>query len=228
MADCRLNRVCLPGLQAGQLPPANMMPSFQDIQETIGFPEYFAEAARYASDVSPSASGTFSTDASPAGSSQGKLQPAASEKQNPEGGTSRQEASQETGPSPQDAGSRDVEVSWELEAAAEQGQRAVEGRTGMPRAMTEGELSTLDEELQGLDSNGEEPGREASSDTQSTSTTVVEPDAIVLSGSQRGGLVAVSFWHAGMASAVAGWASLQENRCLHCCIHNAALYQSCC
>ncbi len=42
--------------QEGRLPPDSALPSFADIQSAVGFPEYYAEAARYAVPSTPDAS----------------------------------------------------------------------------------------------------------------------------------------------------------------------------
>lgn len=44
------------GQQEGIVPPETALPSFADIQSAIGFPQYFAEAERYAGSPNPSSS----------------------------------------------------------------------------------------------------------------------------------------------------------------------------
>lgn len=49
MLKLRLNtRIAPMTVQDGRLPPDTALPSFADIQSAVGFPEYYAEAARYA------------------------------------------------------------------------------------------------------------------------------------------------------------------------------------
>ena len=63
------------GAQGGRVPPEAALPSFAEIQSAVGFPQYFAEAERYAvpddSEETPeppsgSGSGSSSESASPA------------------------------------------------------------------------------------------------------------------------------------------------------------------
>lgn len=71
-------------LQDGRLPPKTALPSFADIQSAVGFPEYYAEAARYTmqsapDELTPSASAASQEqlsraeeDAAPPGTRSGK------------------------------------------------------------------------------------------------------------------------------------------------------------
>ena len=191
-----------------------MMPSFQDIQETIGFPEYFAQAEQYAeSDTRSSASGTLPTASSPthttartshepspsprgssvssekstpAGGSAIEIDWSSSEQPQPGQSTDRQAVSQEPKASEQ-ARQKDVGASSAFQAASEEGQRALESRKGSAEAMAGAELSSLDEELSSLGGD-EGSSRSASAAETSRPTPVVEPDAIVVS-STRGALV---------------------------------------
>ncbi len=73
-----LKHACV-GAQGGRVPPEAALPSFAEIQSAVGFPQYFAEAERYAvpddSEETPeppsnsssgSSSGSSSESASPA------------------------------------------------------------------------------------------------------------------------------------------------------------------
>ena len=178
--------------QAGQLPPDNMMPSFQDIQETVGFPEYFAQAERYAANEALSSSAERRTDTPPP-SSTSQWQPQApsapdnsASPEQPttatEMGTGSQQASRKSERSQEER--RDLSASSDLRTAAEEGQRAVQSKEDSSEAMAKGELSSLDEELHDLDSGDGEPSRESVAPEQDT--PVVEADAIVVSGRRQG------------------------------------------
>ena len=68
-----------------------------------------------------------------------------------------------------------------FQAATEEGQRAVESKKDSAEAMAEVELSSLDEELNALGGGKGGSGTMSAAET-SQSTPVVEPDAIVISG----------------------------------------------
>ena len=187
-------------MQAGQLPPANMMPSFQDMQETLGFPEYFAQAERYAVSDSSSTSGVSTSRASrsPYISSTESAQPTSSEPR--PAGTPSEEAASAAGVGAQPS-SRDPEQVQEtrrravsdssgLQAAAEQGQKAMEGKADTTETLAEGQLTSLDEELRDIDTSGDDSRRE--NGAARASTPIVEPDAIVVSGVRKGMKVALS------------------------------------
>ena len=181
-------------MQVGQVPPANMMPSFQDIQVAVGFPEYFAQAERYA--VSESSSTSRISASSGASAAPQSTLPAVTQSAKPDApGTSSQQPASAVGvgdlPSSMDpepveqAGRPDVSDSGNLQAAAEEGQRPMEGNVSTDDIMAEGQLSSLDDELRDLDSNGN--GSSSDSSAARESTPVVEPDAIVVSGIRNGG-----------------------------------------
>ena len=189
-----------------------MMPSFQDIQETIGFPDYFAQAERYAEDGAqssasrtlPAASSLTRTAAqtspepspSPGGSpaSSGKSTPAggsgieidwSSAEQPQPGPSSDRQAEPQKPEASEQSRRKNVGATSAFQAAAEDGQRAVESRKDSAEAMAE--VSSLDEELSALGGD-EGSSRSASAAETSRPTPVVEPDAIVVSGT-RGTLV---------------------------------------
>lgn len=178
--------------QAGQLPPDNMMPSFQDIQETVGFPEYFAQAERYAANEALNSSAERDTDMHPPSSTSQRQPQAPSAPDNSaspeqpttatEMGTGSQQASLKSEQSQEERS--DLSASSDLRTAAEEGQRAVQSKEDSSEAMAKAELSSLDEELYDLDSGDGEPSRE--SVTPDQNTPVVEPDAIVVSGRRQG------------------------------------------
>ncbi len=171
-----------------------MMPSFQDIQEAVGFPEYFAQAERYA--VSEPSSTSRISASSGASASSYSSSPAVTQSSKPDApGTPSQQPSPAAGvrdqPSSKDsepaqqARRRDVSDSSGLQAAAEEGQKAMEGKVDNNEVMAEGQLSSLDDELRDLDTNGN--GSSSDSSAARESTPVVEPDAIVFSGIREGG-----------------------------------------
>ena len=188
-------------MQAGQLPPANMMPSFQDIQETLGFPEYFAQAERYAVSDSSSTSGVGTSRASPSsqGSSTASVQSALpksypagtppSEQPMSAAGVGAQPSSRDPERA-QEARTQDVSDSSNVQAAAEEGQKAMEGIADSMETLAEGQLTTLDDELRGPDASADSRSRE--SGAARGSAPVVEPDAIVVSGVRKGGTNATS------------------------------------
>lgn len=171
-----------------------MMPSFQDIQEAVGFPEYFAQAERYAVSDPSSASGVrASLRASASSDSSSPALNQSVDSDTP--GTSFQQPASAAGvggqpssmdPEPvQEARRQDVSDSSGLQAAAEEGQRAMEGKADNPEVMAEGQLSSLDDELRDLDADRSIPSSNSSAAREST--PVVEPDAIVVSGTRKGG-----------------------------------------
>lgn len=170
----RAMQTALTDLKDGRLPPDTALPSFADIQSAVGFPEYYAEAARYAV---PSFSGASTTSASVA--SHGQVSPA-EEYAAPSGsGSSGENAVEES----------EVAISFEDEEVSTNrtADRSVSGDS------TAG-LSSLDDQLRDLaiDSDTDEVAgtsdRQGSSrDAEEPSVTVVEPDAIVLSGRRQGG-----------------------------------------
>lgn len=166
-----------------------MMPSFQDIQETVGFPEYFTQAERYAVKEGSSTS-QVSTSASSYSSSPGSGQAAAagtravgtpSEQPTSAAGAGAQRSSAAAEPV-QEARRRD---SSGLQAVEER-QEAMEDRVvDATEIMAEGQLAGLDDELRDLESGGDGSSRESSG--ARASMPVVEPDAIVVSGTSKGG-----------------------------------------
>ena len=182
-------------MQVGQILPANMMPSFQDIQEAVGFPEYFAQAERYTASEPYSTPGRGSASSGTSASSDSGLPASTQSARSDTPGTASQQQSSAAGardqpssmdPEPSQAARRqDVSDSSGLQAAAEEGQRAMEGSVQTAEVMAEGQLSSLDDELRDLDTNGGSSGRKNSAARESTA--VVEPDAIVVSGIRKGG-----------------------------------------
>ncbi|BDA50301.1 probable 2,3-dimethylmalate lyase at N-terminal half [Coccomyxa sp. Obi] len=163
----RAMQAALTDLKDGRLPPDTALPSFADIQSAVGFPQYYAEAARYAV--------TSTTDASTIAASQEQVSPA--------------EGDAAIGSGENAAGDFEVAISFEDEEAStsRNADRSVSGDSAAG-------LSSLDEELRelALDSDTDEAAE--TSDKQGTSSvaeepsvTVVEPDAIVLSERQQGG-----------------------------------------
>ena len=61
-------RSCLAGLKQGKVPVAPEMPSFQDLQAVLGFPEYFEEESKYAVEESTNNTGTNTTTTTQGGS----------------------------------------------------------------------------------------------------------------------------------------------------------------
>ena len=127
-----------------------MMPSFQDIQETVGFPEYFEQAERYAVNANPpSTSGDRSSFSFPSSRSSQKAVQSATVKPAPsEGASASPQKPTSAGireiqldfidPEPsQEARRRDVSDSSGLQAAAEEGQKVLERKKDSPEAMAQ-------------------------------------------------------------------------------------------
>ncbi|CAL8465196.1 g4731 [Coccomyxa elongata] len=168
----RAMQTALTDLKDGRLPPNSALPSFADIQSAVGFPEYYAEAARYAVQSTPNASTTSATAAS-----QEQVSPA-----------------DEDAPQSGIGSGRNAGVDSEVAICIEDEQASTNrGADRSASGDSAAGLSSLDEELRklALDSDTDE-GAETSdkqgtaSDEEEPSVTVVEPDAIVLIGRQQG------------------------------------------
>jgi len=132
-----------------------MMPSFQDIQATVGFPEYFEQAERYAVNANPpSTSRDRSSFSSPSSrSSQAPSQSATVRPAPSEGDSASLEKLTSAGvrdiqldfidPEPsQETRRQDVSDSSGLQAAAEEGQKVLESKKDSPEAMAQVTLGT--------------------------------------------------------------------------------------
>ena len=171
-----------------------MMPSFQDIQETMGFPEYFAQAERYAAREASSISRASTSGASASSDSEspgsGQAAVAASraagtpsEQHASAAGAGAQPSSVASEPV-QEARRQDSSESSGLQGAAEGPQKGIEGRANAAEGTAQGQLASLDDELRDLETGGNGSSRESSGAGEST--PVVEPDAIVVSGTRKG------------------------------------------